>query len=115
VVVRVTNKNSSPGSGGFNLGFYIAIWPTVVASVMDLAHAFHSEEAKLECINQFFVVMLPKHSTMTKLCDFRHICLQNCSLKIIAKMLTSQLQHEVPKIIDIDQTSFIKGRSISKI
>ena len=29
-------------------------------------------------------------------------------------MLTTRLQAEIPKIIDVDQTGFIKGRSISE-
>jgi hypothetical protein len=40
--------------------------------------------------------------------------MQNCSLKIVAKMLTTRLQIEIPNLIDSDQTGFIKGRSISE-
>jgi len=40
--------------------------------------------------------------------------MQNCSLKIVAKMLTTCLQVEIPNLIDPDQTGFIKGRSISE-
>jgi predicted ribonuclease YlaK len=29
-------------------------------------------------------------------------------------MVTTQLQRDIPKLIDVDQTSFIKGRSISE-
>ena len=35
-------------------------------------------------------------------------------MKIIAKILTARLQVEIPKLIDLDQTGFIKGRSISE-
>jgi hypothetical protein len=45
---------------------------------------------------------------------FRPICLQNCALKIISKALTSRLQLEIPKLIDLHQTGFVKGRSISE-
>jgi hypothetical protein len=44
---------------------------------------------------------------------FRPICLQNCALKIITKTLTTRLQKEIPRLIDIHQTGFVKGRSIS--
>lgn len=44
---------------------------------------------------------------------FRPICLQNCSLKILSKVLTTRLQKEIPSLIDLHQTSFIKGRSIA--
>jgi hypothetical protein len=43
---------------------------------------------------------------------FQPICLQNCSLKILAKVATGRLQHEIPALINLNQTGFIKGRSI---
>ena len=81
---------------------------------MELVHAFHRGEAELERLNRAFVVMIPKHCAATRAGDYRPICLQNCSLKIVAKMLTTRLQAEIPRIIDVDQTGFIKGRSISE-
>ena len=60
------------------------------------------------------MVLIPKHNAAVKPSDFRPICLQNCPLKIIAKMFTSRLQAEIPRIIDVDQTGFIRGRSISE-
>jgi hypothetical protein len=45
---------------------------------------------------------------------FRPICLQNCCVKILAKILTTKLQAEMIAMIDIDQTGFLKGRSISE-
>jgi len=35
-------------------------------------------------------------------------------VKILTKILTTRLQNQVPKLIDIDQTGFINGRSISE-
>jgi hypothetical protein len=45
---------------------------------------------------------------------FRPICLQNSCVKILAKILTTRLQEEMIAMIDIDQTGFLKGRSISE-
>ena len=42
------------------------------------------------------------------------ICLQNCSVKIAAKLLTTRLQKEIPGLIDKDQTGFLKGRTIAE-
>ena len=39
---------------------------------------------------------------------------QNCSVKILAKVLTRRLQRLIHELIDLNQTSFIKGRSISE-
>ena len=45
---------------------------------------------------------------------FRSISLQNCSIKAICKALTTRLQYQIHKIIDVDQTGFISGRNISE-
>jgi hypothetical protein len=46
--------------------------------------------------------------------DFCPICLQNCSVKIVSKILTTRLQREIHSLISLDQTGFLKGRSISE-
>jgi len=68
----------------------------------------------LDRVNRAYIVLLPKKPGAVTPGDYRPICLQNCSLKIIAKILTTRLQQEIPKLIDLDQTGFIKGRSISE-
>ncbi|CAN6343200.1 unnamed protein product [Urochloa humidicola] len=114
VAVRNMNRNSSPGPDGFGPGFYAAAWEVVAPTVLQFAAAFHAGTADLERLNRSYVVMLPKHATAAKASDYRPICLQNCSLKIVAKMLTTRLQKEIPQLIDIDQTGFIKGRAIAE-
>ncbi|CAN6206900.1 unnamed protein product [Urochloa humidicola] len=89
--VHGMNRNSSPGPDGFGPGFYAAAWQTVSPAVM---------------------AMVSAGTTPSIPTDYRPICLQNCSLKIVAKMLTTRLQQEIPKLIDLDQTGFIRGRSI---
>jgi hypothetical protein len=60
------------------------------------------------------MILLPKKPGAVAVDAFRPICLQNCSLKILAKVLTGRLQHEILVLIDLNQTSFIKGRSIAE-
>ncbi|CAN6345376.1 unnamed protein product [Urochloa humidicola] len=112
--VREMNRNSSPGPDGFGLGFYTAAWGTVAPGVMAMAQAFQEGEAKLERINRAYIILIPKVPTPLKPGDYCPICLQNCSLKIVAKMLTTRLQQEIPKLIDLDQTGFIRGRSLAE-
>jgi hypothetical protein len=114
MAVRAMNRNSSPGPDGFGPGFYAAAWHVAVPTVMAFAEAFQARTVDLERLNRAYIVMLPKHQAALKPGDYRPICMQNCSLKIVAKMLTTRLQVEIPNLIDLDQTSFIKGRSISE-
>jgi hypothetical protein len=68
----------------------------------------------LERINRAHIVLLPKREGASNPTDFRPISLQNCPVKIISKMLTARLQAQITKLVDTDQTGFIKGRSISE-
>ncbi|XP_004963682.1 uncharacterized protein LOC101781465 [Setaria italica] len=112
--VHAMNGHSSPGLDGFGPTFYKAAWATVAPAVMALAAAFHGGSAELERLNRAYVVLIPKHATAATPGDYRPICLQNCSIKILSKMMTTRLQGQIASLIDLNQTGFIKGRSISE-
>lgn len=79
---------------------------------MGFMTAFHQREVVLERINRSHMVLLPKKPGAVGVDTFRPICLQNFCLKILSKVLIRRLQKEIPSLIDIKQTGFIKGRSI---
>jgi hypothetical protein len=108
------NRNSAPGSDGFGPSFYRAAWATVKDRIMNFMAAFHQGSVQLERINRSHMILIPKKPGALAVDAFRPICLQNCTLKILAKVLTSRLQREIPTLIDLNQTSFIKGRSIAE-
>ena len=60
------------------------------------------------------MVLLPKKPDACSVDAFRPICLQNCCVKILAKILTTRLQLQISKLVDLDQTGFIRGRSITE-
>ncbi|KAJ1278642.1 hypothetical protein BS78_04G094500 [Paspalum vaginatum] len=68
--------------------------------VMQLFQDFHGMEVDLERINKAFMVLLPKKPGR----------IVNCSIKLITKVLTTRLLGVIPKLVDLDQTGFIKGR-----
>jgi hypothetical protein len=108
------NKNSALGPNGFGPSFYAATWDIVCPRVMAFLDAFYHHEVDLERINRSYMVLLPKKPGAVKVTDYRPICLQNCSIKIAVKLLTTRLQQEISELIDLDQTGFLKGRSISE-
>jgi hypothetical protein len=81
---------------------------------MIFLHAFHEDQVELERINRSHMVLIPKKPGATEVHAFRPICLQNCCIKILTKILTSRLQLQINKLVDIDQTGFIRGRSIAE-
>jgi hypothetical protein len=111
--VHQMNQLSAPGPDGFGPAFFSVAWPTVRSQMLAFADAFFHGVADLERINRSYMVLLPKKQDAVDVDAFRPICLQNCALKIITKALTTRLQLEIPNLIDIHQTGFVKGRSIS--
>jgi len=111
--VFAMNRLSAPGPDGFGPTFFYAAWSSVKDTVLAFADAFYNGTADLDRINISHMVLLPKKPDVVEVNAFRPICLQNCALKIISKTLTTRLQSEIPGLIDIQRTGFLKGRSIS--
>jgi len=82
---------------------------------MDLLQSFHSGNVDLARINRAYMVLnFLSRRNLVLWHAFRPISLQNCSVKLIAKVLTARLQKVILKLIDGHQTGFLQGRSISE-
>jgi hypothetical protein len=75
---------------------------------------FFSCSLDLERIKRTHIVLLPKKDGVLAPSSFRPVSLQNCSVKAICKALTTRLQGQIGRIIDVDQTGFLTGRSITE-
>lgn len=112
--VCAMSADSAPGPDGVGPSFYSAAWHTVKPALLRFLSAFHREEADLQRINRALIVLIPKTETATSPGHFRPVSLQNYPVKILTKLLTSRLQRQIARLVDVDQTGFIKGRSISE-
>jgi hypothetical protein len=112
--VKAMNPTSAPGPDGFGPSFYRSTWEFVKPAVMNFLDSFHDGSADLERINRTHIVLIPKTSDASTPGSFRPISLQGCPVKIAGKILTTRLQQQVSSPVDVDQTGFIKGRSISE-
>lgn len=65
-------------------------------------------------VNRALIVLIPKSQAAATPSAFRPVSPQNCPVKILTKLLTSRLQQQIARLIDVDQTGFIKGRSITE-
>ena len=81
---------------------------------MQFLRGFYAGTIDLGRVNRSYMVLLPKKPGAFTVDAFRPICLQNCSVKIGAKILTTRLQREITGLIDLDQTGFLKGRTIAE-
>jgi hypothetical protein len=87
------NHISAPVPDGFGPNFYRAAWDIVAPSVQAMAWGgFQSNDIDLSRINRSYTVLIQKKPAASSPTDFRPISLQNCSVKIISKILTTRLR-----------------------
>ncbi|WVZ83332.1 LOW QUALITY PROTEIN: hypothetical protein U9M48_030493 [Paspalum notatum var. saurae] len=108
------NVNSSPGPDGFGPGFYLSTWARTGELVLTPFDGFFNRQVDLDRINRSYLVLIPKNEGARTPDAFRPICLQNCNMKAITRVLTSRLQLFIPALVGGDQTGFIKKRCIAE-
>jgi hypothetical protein len=106
-------SDASPGPDGFSPGFFKHFWPVIKEDLAELFDAFHAESARLQPLNQAYMVLLPKRDDVVTADGFRPISLQGTALKILCKMLTRRIQPLMSSLVSIDQSGFIRGRNIT--
>jgi hypothetical protein len=108
------DRSSAPGPDGLGPSFYRTAWDHVSPDLARLFDGFHAGEVELDSLNRAHVALLPKTEGIPGPGSFRPVSLQNCSMKMICKAHTTQLQNQIPLLVDADQSGFVAGRSISE-
>ncbi|XP_074364383.1 uncharacterized protein LOC141705239 [Apium graveolens] len=111
--LKKMKKNKSPGPDGVNAEFFLATWCTTGKDFCDSIRSFFDTGFLPSGVNSTLISLIPKVSSPTKMADFRPISLCTVMYKCISKILASRLKLIMPSVIDIAQSAFIPGRSIS--
>jgi hypothetical protein len=111
-VVFEMRENSAPGPDGFSVSFYKSSWDTVKAELMNMVNDFSMGNLDIARLNYGVITLIPKVKEATNVKQFRPICLLNVSFKIFTKLFTVRLTGVANKIINLSQTTFIRGRYI---
>jgi hypothetical protein len=80
--------------------------------IIQLFADFHNDQVNISKINYGIITLLPKVSDASRIQQFRPICLLNCLYKLITKTLTLRLEKVADKLIQSNQTTFMKGWNI---
>ncbi|KAL8122725.1 hypothetical protein AgCh_010922 [Apium graveolens] len=111
--LKKMKTNKSPGPDGVNVEFFLATWCTTGTDFCDSIKSFFDTGFLPSGVNSTLISLIPKVSSPTKMVDFRPISLCTVMYKCISKILASRLKLIMPLVIDIAQSAFIPGRSIS--
>jgi hypothetical protein len=106
-------RDKSPGPDGFGSAFLQDFWNTIKPDIVELFSEFYNNEACLDRNNRSFIILIKKKEDSCTPDAYHPISLLNCMVKLITKVLAARLQNHLPKLIDEDQTGFVKSRCIA--
>ena len=108
-------NEKSPGTDGLQAEFYKYFWKELHADMIrSFNFAFNNGSLSISQ-RRGIITLIPKPNKDTTLLDnFRPISLLNTDYKILTKVLTKRLEKVLPKVINADQTGYIKNRYIGE-
>ena len=108
-------NNKSPGTSGFSADFYKVFWKRLGPFVCRaLNFAFLSESLSITQ-TQGLIICIPKGDKPRQfLSNWRPLTLLNCIYKIGSSCIANRLKKYINKLVNKDQTGFIKNRFIGE-
>ena len=101
----------SPGTDGFTTEFLKFFWPELKSlSVGSFNYVFTNGSSSISQRRGIISFILQKNKDKTIRENLRPISLLNVDYTILTKVLANRLEKVLPKIINPDQTGYVKGR-----
>ena len=104
--------NKSPGLDGLTVEFYRAFWGKLKIVLTDIYNKSYNEALMSYSQRSSILSLLFKKGDPLCLDNYRPISLLNVDLKLISHVLAQRLKKVLPKIINVDQTGYVKNRFI---
>jgi len=111
--IRELPLDRAPGPDGFTGRFYRDAWDIIKDDIVNAFNALWSLDARsFHLLNGAQMVLLRKTQSPTRLQDYRPISLIHSFSKLFAKCLARRLAPYLKDIVALNQSAFIKDRSI---
>ena len=106
-------SNKSPGSDGIPAEFYKFFWHDISDHLLESINYSYQPGQFSITQRRGIIRLIPKKDADPSLFrNWRAITLLNCDYKIVAKALANCVKFFLPKLVNSDQTGFMKGRFI---
>ena len=113
--LKSMKPGKTPGSDGLPIEFYKVFWNEISDCPLNAINYAYIEGKFSISQRRGIVKLIPKKDAEPYFVkNWRPITLLNSDYKIAAKAIANRLQNVLPKLIDSDQTGFLKGRFIGE-
>jgi len=92
--------------------FFQVCWEVIKEDLLEMFEKFHEHNLEIDRLNYGTITLIPKLKEANQIQQYRPICLLNVVFKIFSKTLMLRLESILERIINKEQTAFLKGRSI---
>ncbi len=111
--IKEMPADKAPGPDGFTGAFFKVCWEIIKDDILLVFSSIYNLRcAHLNLLNSANIVLIPKKDGAESVSDYRPISLIHSIAKIFAKMLALRLRPHMHELISVNQSAFIKGRSI---
>ena len=113
--LKEMDSNKTPGSDGLPAEFYKIFWNDIADLLLDsINYAYQTGQLSVSQ-KRGIVKLIPKKDAEPYFVkNWRPVSLLNCEYKLATKAVANRLKQVLPKLIDNDQTGFLKGRFIGE-
>jgi len=114
--LKSMKSGKTPGSDGLPVEFYSVFWNEISDCLLNTVNFSYTEGKFSISQRRGIIKLIPKKMQIQPyfVKNWRPITLLNSDYKIAAKAIANRLQNVLPKLINSDQTGFLKGRFIGE-
>ena len=112
IVFKKMSKNKSFGLDGLPVEFYQRFWNDLEDFFLILLDIIYKEGQLSNSQRKSVITLLYKKGEKTNISNYRPLSLTGTDYKILAFILAERVQNVIYKLINTDQTGYIKGRFI---
>ncbi|CAN1763719.1 Putative ribonuclease H protein At1g65750 [Linum perenne] len=106
------NPNKAPGPDGLNPCFFQTFWSTIGGAISESCREWLAHNFFPDAVRHTNIILLPKKQVPSSMADLRPISLCDVRYRLVSKVLANRLRRIIPRIIGVEQSAFVEGRSI---
>lgn len=109
--IKSLQNNRAPGPDGYPIEYFKTFSEKILTPLTNMIREAFQKETLPKTLELATITLLPKPGKDPQKCsNYRPLSLLNSDYKILSKIIAQRLEKVVPKIINTDQTGFIKNR-----